>query len=155
MALERKKERENKFKKGLERRESTFSSEIKNEKPLENSSNTSNLRTEVFTEGKNSAFGRNFSRSTTIITKSIRLERMISYISEPEGINSLLSATSNNDRKQEVLILSDGGISRDSLAKLSTGFYSLINSKAYVKKPNRELLKVNSPQGKSELQCQP
>jgi hypothetical protein len=54
-----------------------------------------------------------------------------------------------------VLILADNGIPRDSIAKLASGFYSLINSKAYVKKPNRQLLRVNCPQGRSELHCQP
>lgn len=54
-----------------------------------------------------------------------------------------------------MLIFSEAGASRDNLAKLNTGFYSLINSKAYVKKPNREKLKVNTPQGRSELNCPP
>lgn len=89
-----------------------------------------------------------------MITGSARLERTVSYLGEPEALNSFLTVNSN-DSRQEVLILTDSMLPQESIMKLNSTFYSLILQKAYVKKQARQAVKVNSPLGKRDLHCQP
>lgn len=77
--LDRRKDWNTAYKKRLDRRDSTNSSGLKNDKPTENS-NLSNMRTDTFSDGKNSICGGK-SKLTTITTKLSRVERMVSYVS--------------------------------------------------------------------------
>jgi hypothetical protein len=80
----------------------------------------------------------------------------VSYLAEPQALDSFLSAEGDKDR-QELLVLGDEGLLQGGAAarRLDSGFYSLIPRRAYIKKHPQHSLHLQSPSGLQSLHCQP